>query len=287
MKVLPPNRGMQMYRVKYDDRELENNERSANLMLDVNLNDPFERIRQNIFGHYTEYLKDNTAFKIKSSNNSTISSLKASKTLFRPYQFKPLLKFLRSDNKRILIADEVGLGKTIEAGHIMLELKARGEFRNALVICPMALKEKWTTELNEKFGLDFINIEDKDQLIHELRHHPGYVKAVVNYEKLSNKDLVTFMEEKQVRFSMIVCDESHRLRNSGTQLYKGAEKILPMGDSVVFMSATPIMLDERNLYNQLHLLDSDVYDEYEIFLNNVQLNAPFLKALNLLNNGVK
>jgi len=287
VKVLPPNRGAQMYRVKYDDRDLENNERSANLMLDVNLNDPFERIRQNIFGHYTEYLKDNTSFKIKSSNNSTISSLKASKTLFKPYQFKPLLKFLNSYNKRILIADEVGLGKTIEAGHIMLELKARGEFRNALVICPMALKEKWTTELNEKFGLDFINIEDKDQLIHELRYHPGYVKAVVNYEKLYNKELIKFIEERQVKFSMIVCDESHRLRNDDTQLYKGAEKILPLGDGVIFMSATPIMLNERNLYNQLQLLDSDVYDNYEIFLNNVHLNAPFVRALTQLNQGVK
>ena len=285
--ILPPHRGVQMYKVKYDERALENNERSASLMLDVNLSDPFERIRQNIFGHYTEYLKDNTSFKIRSSNNSTISSLKASKTLFRPYQFKPLLKFLNSDNKRILIADEVGLGKTIEAGHIMLELKARGEFRNALVVCPMALKEKWTTELNDKFGLGFINIEDKSQLIHELRHHPGYVKAVVNYEKLNNKELITFMEEKNIKFSMIVCDESHRLRNSGTQLYKSAERMLLLGDSVVFMSATPIMLNERNLYNQLHLLDSDVYDEYEIFLNNLHLNAPFVTAITQLNEGVR
>lgn len=287
VKVLPPNRGMQMYRVKYDDRELENNERSTNLMLDVNLSDPFERVRQNIFGHYTEYLKDNTSFKIKSSNNSTISSLKASRTLFKPYQFKPLLKFLNSDNRRILIADEVGLGKTIEAGHIMLELKARGEFRNALVVCPMALKEKWTTELNEKFGFDFINIEDKNQLIHELRHHPGYVKAVVNYEKLNNEDLIRFMEERQTRFNVIVCDESHRLRNSTTRLYKSARKVLSFGDSVVFMSATPIMINEENLYNQLHLLDSDVYDNYEIFRNNVQLNAPFVRALTQLNEGVK
>lgn len=287
VKVLPPNRGLQMYRVKYDDRELENNERSANLMLDVNLSDPFERLRQNIYGHYTEYLKDNTTFKIRSSNNSTISSLKASKTLFRPYQFKPLLKFLNSDSKRLLIADEVGLGKTIEAGHIMLELKARGEFRNALVVCPMALKEKWTTELNEKFGLDFINIDSKEHLMHELRYHPGYVKAVVNYEKLNSKELIAFMEERQMKFSMIVCDESHRLRNSGTQLYNGAKKILPLGDSVVFMSATPIMLNEENLYNQLRLLEPDIYDNYEIFRNNVQLNAPFVRALTQLNDGVK
>lgn len=287
VKVLPPHRNIQMYRVKYDERELENNEKSSSLMLDVNLNDPFERIRQNLFGHYAEYLKDNTSFKIKSSNNSTISSLKASKTLFKPYQFKPLLKFLNSDNKRILIADEVGLGKTIEAGHIMLELKARGEFRNALVVCPMALKEKWATELNDKFGLDFINIENKDQLIHELRHHPGYVKAVVNYEKLNNKELISFMEERHVKFSMIVCDESHRLRNSGTQLYKGAEKVLPLGDSVVFMSATPIMLDRENLYNQLHLLEPDIYDRKEVFLNNAQLNEPFVNALTLLKDGVK
>ena len=265
VKVLPPNRGLQMYRVKYDERDIENNERSANLMLNVDLSDPFERVRQNLFGYYTEYLKDNTSFKIKSSNNSTISSLKASKTLFKPYQFKPLLKFLNSDNRRVLIADEVGLGKTIEAGHIMLELKARGEFRNALVVCPMALKAKWTTELNEKFGLDFINIDDKDQLIHELRYHPGYVKAVLNYEKLYNKDVIDFIEERHIKFSIIVCDESHRLRNSGTQLYKGAEKIVALGDGVVFMTATPIMLNRENLYNQLHLLDPNIYDNKEIF----------------------
>ena len=287
VKILPPHRGVQMYRVKYDDRELENNERSAYLEPNVNLSDPFERLRQNIYGHYSEYLKDNTAFKIRSSNNSTISSLKASKTIFKPYQFKPLLKFLYSDNKRILIADEVGLGKTIEAGHIMLELKARGEFRNALVICPMALKEKWTTELNDKFGLEFINIEDKDHLIHELRHHPGYVKAVINYEKLNNKELIAFIEERQIKFSMIVCDESHRLRNRETQLYKGAERILSLGDSVVFMSATPIMLNRGNLYNQLHLLSPEVYDREEVFLNNAQLNEPFVTALSQLKEGVK
>ena len=283
--IYPPNRGRQRYRVKYDDHETD--EDSRILIPDVDLTDPFERIKENYYDHYSEYLKGNTTFKIQSSNNSTISSLKASRALFKPYQFKPLLKFLNSDNKRLLIADEVGLGKTIEAGHIMLELKARNEFRNALVICPMSLRNKWTTELNEKFGLDFIEIDDKNFLIHELQYHNGNVRAVINYDKIrDNSDIIKVIEERSIKFSIIVCDESHKLRNNNTHIYHGAERLLITSDSVVFMSATPIMIDETNLYNQLHLLDADMYDNPEVFRNNIQLNRPFIRALSQLNSGV-
>jgi len=282
--VHPPRRGTQMYKVKYDNREAD--EKSERLEPNVDLTDPFERVKENYYDHYSEYLKGNTAFKIQSSNNSTISSLKASRTLFRPYQFKPLLKFLNSDNKRLLIADEVGLGKTIEAGHIMLELKARGEFHNALVICPMALRSKWATELNEKFGLDFIEIDKKETLIHELQHHNGGVLAVINYDKIrETSDILTLIDEKNIKFSIIVCDESHKLRNSNTLIYHGAERLMLAANSVVFMSATPIMINEFNLYNQLHLLDGDIYDNPEVFRNNVQLNRPFVRALSKLNRG--
>lgn len=284
IEIYPPRRGRQLYKVKYDDRETD--EISENILPDLDLTDPFERVKENFYNHYTEYLKGNTAFKIKSSNNSTISSLKASRTLFRSYQFKPLLKFLNSDNKRILIADEVGLGKTIEAGHIMLELKARGEFHNALVICPMALRSKWATELNEKFGLDFIEVDKKETLLHELQHHNGNVLAVVNYDKIrETSEILKVIEEKQIKFSLIVCDESHKLRNNSTMIYHGAERLLLASDSVVFMSATPIMIDEFNLYNQLHLLDSEMYNNPEVFRNNLQLNRPFVRALSRLNGG--
>ena len=284
IEVYPPRRGRQLYKVKYDDRESD--ELSANLLPNVDLTDPFERVKENYYDHYSEYLKGNTAFKIQSSNNSTISSLKASRTLFRPYQFKPLLKYLNSDNKRLLIADEVGLGKTIEAGHIMLELKARGEFHNALVVCPMALRSKWATELNEKFGLDFIEIEKKETLIHELQHHNGGVLAVINYDKIrETSEILKVIEEKNIKFSIIVCDESHKLRNNTTLIYHGAERLLQVSKSVVFMSATPIMIDEFNLYNQLHLLDEDLYDNPEVFRNNIQLNRPFVRALSQLNSG--
>ena len=186
----------------------------------------------------------------------------------------------------MLIADEVGLGKTIEAGHIMLELKARGEFHNALVICPMALRSKWATELNEKFGLDFIEVEKKETLIHELQHHNGGVLAVINYDKIrETSEILKVIEEKNIKFSIIICDESHKLRNNTTLIYHGAERLLQISNSVVFMSATPIMIDEYNLYNQLHLLDEDLYDNPEVFRNNIQLNRPFVRALSQLNSG--
>ena len=285
IEIYPPRRGRQLYKVKYDDREMDEN--SDNLLPNVDLTDPFERVKENYYDHYSEYLKGNTAFKIQSSNNSTISSLKASRTLFRPYQFKPLLKYLNSDNKRLLIADEVGLGKTIEAGHIMLELKARGEFHNALVICPMALRAKWATELNEKFGLEFIEVDKKETLIHELQHHNGGVLAVINYDKIrETSEILKVIDERNIKFSIIICDESHKLRNSNTMIYHGAERLFSTAESIVFMSATPIMINELNLYNQLHLLDADMYNNPEVFRNNVQLNRPFVRALSQLNNGV-
>ena len=152
--VKPPRRGgHQNYIVSWGNRqELE---QECDLQPDCDISDPFERCQNLIFDSYLDFSRRNTTYKIKNSNNSTISSLKASKTLFRAYQFKPLMKFLNSPNHRLLIADEVGLGKTIEAGHIMLELKARKQLGNVLVICPISLQRKWQEELREKFSLNF------------------------------------------------------------------------------------------------------------------------------------
>jgi len=98
-------------------------------------------------------------------------------------------------------------------------------------------------------------------------------------------DILDLIIEKNIKFSIIICDESHKLRNSTTQLYHGMDKLLAFADCAVFMSATPIMIDEDNLYNQLHLLDPYNYDNPQIFRNRLQLNKPFLRALSQLNEG--
>lgn len=184
-EVCPPARGRQLYRVRYNE--------SLETCLEQNLDgffeieNPFERVRKGIFGNRDQFVLVNTTYKINNSNNNTISSLKASKTLFKAYQFKPLLKFLNSHTRRILIADEVGLGKTIEAGHILLELKAREEFKTALIVCPNSLKIKWQTELQEKFGLSFKIYESLNDAVEDLKAHPQNARGILNYEKIRAK----------------------------------------------------------------------------------------------------
>ena len=82
-----------------------------------------------------------------------IYSLNATNTEFLAYQFKPVLHFLESPGNGILIADEVGLGKTIEAGLIWTELRARQEAKRLLVVCPAMLKPKGVAELSNRFGV--------------------------------------------------------------------------------------------------------------------------------------
>ena len=291
-------RGRQYYVVNWGD--YENEELETELIEDCDISNVFERCKRGLFGRYSDFSLRNTSSKIQTSNNSTISSLKASKTLFRTYQFKPLLKFINSPTRRLLVADEVGLGKTIEAGHIMLELKARNELKNALIICPKSLREKWRDELKEKFGLFFKIYETSKDFISDMESNDGNVRAILNYEKIqikessqqstkSEKDIDNipyFFNKRGKSLSFVLCDEAHKLRNKGTQRYKGAIEIMKVSRSVVFLTATPVMINTENLYNLLHLLDENRYFEYQIFNARLQENAPFIHAITALNHNV-
>lgn len=292
----PSGRGKILYKVRFAENDIK-------LCLEQNLDavfdikDPFELCKKGIFGNRDQFTLVNTTYKINNSSNNTISSLKASKTIFKAYQFKPLLKFLNSQTRRILIADEVGLGKTIEAGHILLELKARAEFKSALIICPNSLKIKWQTELKEKFGLNFKIYESLGDAVEDLKAHPQSARGILNYEKIRARELegktkdltnglIEFLQNNQRSYSIILCDEAHKMRNPETQTHKGMSKILDHSDSVVFLTATPIMLGEDDLYNLLHLLEPLYYDNKEVFRNLINANRPFIEAIRLLNRNI-
>ena len=97
-----------------------------------------------------------TASLIRNPSLSSLYSLNTAKVDFIPHQFRPVLKFIRSDRPRLLIADGVGVGKTIEAGLILRELQARRNLESVLIICPRPLvaEQKWEAEMR-RFDEEF------------------------------------------------------------------------------------------------------------------------------------
>lgn len=98
-----------------------------------------------------------TASLIRNPTISSLYSLNSAKIDFIPHQFRPVLKFIKSDRPRLLIADGVGVGKTIEAGLIIRELEARRNIESILIICPRPLvsERKWENEM-KRFDEEFV-----------------------------------------------------------------------------------------------------------------------------------
>ena len=139
----------------------------------------------------SKFLRDLALIKMGSRLTDTLYSYSASRTNVEPYQFKPALKFIDSPNQRLLIADGVGLGKTIEAGIIYLEQKARTDVNRVLVVCPSGLRSKWRDEMLSRFDEAF-EIMDSGALsatLDDLEKYGGNLglKAIVGIETIRQR----------------------------------------------------------------------------------------------------
>ena len=122
-------------------------------MFDEQDSSPEGMIRRGMYGKADDLRRLLTFEKLKGTLHDFIYSMDAARIDFLEYQFKPVLTFVNSPTERLLIADEVGLGKTIEAALIWLELQARRDARRLLIVCPKMLAPKWRMELRQKFGI--------------------------------------------------------------------------------------------------------------------------------------
>lgn len=297
-KVLSQDGGMYYYDVTF----LEDGHTGSYAEIQISLanipDDPWQLFANNQHRGYEEFGLVTTYHKVRNTTNNTLSTLRASRTDFKAYQYKPLIKFLNSVNRRILIADEVGLGKTIEAGHIMLELAGRSELKHALIICPKSLINKWQNEMREKFNFEFKIISSKKELLNDYSHCKATgdpFRSIVTYDAVRTKtedrrdisqELNPFLialESSGQFFDLIICDEAHYVRNPNLR-HRGLEKVIEASKSCVFLTATPLMTGIQNLYNILKLLDAEAFYREEQFQNAINLNKPFIKALNRLNN---
>ena len=220
-----------------------------------------------------------TRTKLRGRFADTIYSFRATRTVFRPYQFKPVLKLLQNGQARILIADEVGLGKTIEAGLIWTELEARHDADRVLVVCPSGLVDKWRDEMSERFGFELTPL-DQHELQRMLEQHregrlPKRKAYVVSIETLRIWKALEELEDNPPEFDLVIVDEAHAMRNSETKSYQLGQHLSEwtIGTNMVFLTATPINLRETDLLHLLGLLEPADYDTIEDLELRLQPNA--------------
>lgn len=223
-----------------------------------------------------------TRAKLEQGFTDTVFSFRATRTIFRPYQFKPVLKLLNSGSSRMLIADEVGLGKTIEAGLVWTEMEARHNADRVLVVCPSNLASKWRREMDERFGFELQELDTAGlgQLMEHLEtdrvpRRGSYLCTLERLRRWEHLDLAT---ELQLQFDLVIVDEAHALRNRGTKSHHLGEAISQWADALVFLSATPVNLRNSDLFNLLDLLVPGEFDDLESLQARIAPNAVLHKV---------
>lgn len=211
----------------------------------------------------------------------------ASLTEFAAYQFRPVVKFLSAwhegRSKGILIADEVGLGKTIEAAIIMQELKARTRAGRILVVCPSKLTAKWQEEMLARFGEDF-SIWSADDIREHIRmaertgDTPRF-QAIVSLELIRRGEYLSLLDHPSFRINYLIIDESHHMRNPEAAGFRIGALLAKKSDAVVLLSATPVHLKNDNLRTLLRLIAPETYGDPFQFQLLMEPNASINRAV--------
>ncbi len=203
-----------------------------------------------------------------------------------PHQIKALSRAISNDRIRYLLADEVGLGKTIEAGLIMRELKLRGQVKRTLVIAPKGLVIQWVAEMRTHFGEEFsllipsdipayrrISREEniwrsRNQIVCPL----DSVKPIDNRRGWSKDQVAEYNRERfedliSAGWDMVIVDEAHRLGGSTDQVarYKLGQALAEASPYLLLLSATPHQGKTDAFHRLMSLIDPDAFpDVYSI-----------------------
>ena len=183
----------------------------------------------------------------------------------RAYQLAPLMMALRQETARLLIADDVGIGKTIEAGLILREYIDRGEIERFSILCPPHLVDQWTAELETKFSVAATPVTasaaarlERD-LPNTISVFEAYPFTVVSLDFIkSERRLDDFLRACP---EMVVVDEAHASVSGGRARHRRFDLLRKLADdktrNLLLLTATPHSGDDDAFHNLLGLLDSD------------------------------
>lgn len=217
-----------------------------------------------------------TAELVRNKDTAYLHARNAGRIDYEPYQFRPVLKMVQADRPRILVADDVGVGKTIEACLVLKELQSRGRADNVLVICPkpLVVDDKWRAEL-KRFDEDFVHLDSRNlqfclgEMLREGEWPRRYAKSILPYSLLDERLLVGDPDGSARRvclddvapgpkFDLLIVDEAHHIRNRTTFAYQNVQRFAAAAEAVVMLSATPLQTRSEDLFTLVNLLRDDL-----------------------------
>lgn len=198
-----------------------------------------------------------------------------------PHQIQLVHKILHSGNYNWLIADDVGLGKTIEVGLLLAALKRKKRARRVLIITPAGLVRQWQHEMKYKFEQEY-SIYKRDFEINDLDHWKKYDQVIMSIDSAKQEE-----HKEKLQFSggwdIIIFDEAHKLtRYKGgkrSERYRLAEMLRPLSDSFLLLTGTPhqgyhdrflflLELTRPDLRPQIYTLESNPEIVSDVILRN-------------------
>jgi SNF2 family DNA or RNA helicase len=230
-----------------------------------------------------------TSYQIKCITNSRLSLM--------PHQINVAHRLSEDYFPRVILADEVGLGKTIEAGIFIKEMMARNLAERVLIIVPATLSMQWQFEMLNKFNIQFTiydgkkikELKQKRQIDrYETFHNPFYHDNLIicSLQFARNRKYIDQLSE--INWDVVIFDEAHHLRryvqniSTGnyreTLNYELARRVSESTESLLLLTATPLQLHSFELFSLIELIQKEAFQNYSDF-EHFRKNMPFINLL--------
>lgn len=227
----------------------------------------------NITPYHARYFANEITCR-RTDDNRLSQSLFDAKVDLNPHQIDAALFALKNPlQEGVMLADEVGLGKTIEAGLVLCQKWAERK-RNLLIVCPAILRKQWANELAEKFGLPTMVVDKTvinqsmkktsgGKLFNFCKNEIGNNVLIVSHQ-FASKEQATF---KQFDWDLVVIDEAHKMRNAHKADNKMGQAMRQAfgGKKKLLLTATPLQNSLMELYGLSTLLDDHIFGDRKFF----------------------
>lgn len=218
----------------------------------------------------------------------------------KTYQLEPLVRALDMSRALLLIADDVGLGKTIEAGLILQEFILRHRIRNALIVCPAGLVEKWQIEMRERFGVEFRVLDtayERDVVrtrgrhVNPIKSYPWLVTSIDWLKRPERQDMLHAAiggkepDEFPRPFDLLVLDEAHLAAPAGANIPVDSHRTRLIDwfgsyfEHRLFLTATPHNGHQQSFWALLSLLDRVRFPSRELEPTDADVERAMVRRL--------